>query len=282
LESAPAAAPDEGALQAVQDRLVQLEESVAETAAGAPSNEAGARLAARLNALAGEIEALKRGAPPDLSGLENGLAELRREVGALSSEMEGLPRADRIASIEAKLGETSEQAEKAAALGPAVAADALAAAADAGRPFTSELAALQALGVDAEVAALEPHAATGMPTLAAIRARFETEVTGLDLSQPVAEGAGALDRLLESARGLVEVRPAHPTEGADPAAVVTRIRAALAAGDLKTALAEWNTLPEAIRARTADWAKIGETRLAVDDLISRLRAEALARLGSDG
>jgi hypothetical protein len=281
LESASAPA-DTALLEAVQDRLAQLEESVAETAAGAPSNEAGARLAARLTALAGEIEALKRAAPPDLSGLESGLAELRREIGALSSEVENLPQADRIASIEARLGKMSEQAEKAAALGPAVAADALAAAADAGRPFTSELAALQALGVEAEVAALQPYAATGLPTLAAIRARFETEVAGLDLSAPVADEAGALDRLLESARGLVEVRPAHPTEGADPAAVVTRIRAALAADDLRTALAEWNTLPEAIRARTADWAKIAETRLAVDDLISRLRREALARLGADG
>ncbi len=48
-----------------------------------------------------------------------------------------------------------------------------------------------------------------------------------------------MDRLMQSARGLVDVRPAHPTEGADPAAVVTRIRGALDAGDLKTALSEW-------------------------------------------
>jgi hypothetical protein len=275
------AASDDTALKAVQDRLARLEADVAQAGAGAPSNETGARLTARLNDLQGEIEAM-RSAPPDLSGLENGLAELRRQVEALSAEMQSVPREPRIASLETKLDEIGGEMRITAALGPAVAADALAAAVDAGRPFASELAALQGLGADTEaIAALKPHAETGLPTLAAIRSEFETEVARLDLTRPVAEGTGTVDRLLESARGLVEVRPAHPTEGADPAAVVTRVRGALAAGNLKTALVEWKALPEDIRAETADWAKTAEARVAADDLVARLRADALSRLGSD-
>lgn len=274
--------PDEGALRQVQDRLAQLEESVVQATAGSPSNETGERLAARLNALAGEIDALKSAAP-DLSSLENGLADLRQQVGALSSEMEDIPREDRIAALEAKLAEIGERAEKAAALGPAVAADGLAAALEAGRDFVSELAALENLGVDPEaIDALQPHAESGLPTLAEIRARFETEVAAVDLTPPVAEGTNALDRLIGSARGLVEVRPASPTAGTDPGAIVTRIRGALVAGDVKTALGEWETLPQEIKTATAGWGEAAKTRMAADDLVARLRAAALSRLDTEG
>ena len=85
---------------------------------------------------------------------------------------------------------------------------------------------------------------------------------------------------LPSARGLVEVRPAHPTAGSDPAAIVARIRGALAAGDLKSALAEWATLPDPIKAPTADWAKKAEARVAAEDLVARVRRAALSALGA--
>ncbi|MGH6923535.1 MAG: hypothetical protein ACRED5_07325 [Propylenella sp.] len=283
LESAAPENADEEALREIQTRLEQLEASVAQTAAGVPSDEAGAKLTARLNELSAEIDALKSVPAPDLSGLESGLAEIRQGLAALAAEAKTLPREDRIASIEAKLSEVEQKIEKAAALGPAVAADALAAALDTGRPFASELVALEALGVGTDaVAALRPSAETGLPTLGEIRSRFETEMAAVDLSQPTAEGTGPLDRLLESARGLVEVRPAKPTAGADPGAVAARTRGALSAGDLKAALAEWETLPEDVRSATASWAETVRTRVAADDLVARLRGEALSRLDNEG
>ncbi len=278
LENTPAPeAPDEDALQKLGDRVTQLDQRISQIgAAGAASGGAAA---------------------PDLSGVTSALDALRQQLGALSTKVDGLPSADRVQSIEASvqametriqsietdLAKVSGEMDIAHALAPAVAADALAAAIESGRPFASELAALQGLGVDAgKLATLKPDAETGLPTLAAIRAQFETEMEGIDLATPLPEGTGPIDRLLQSARGLVEVRPAHPTEGADPAAIVTRIRAALAAGDLKTALSEWNVLPDAVKAKTADWAKRVEVRAAADDLVAELRASALSRLGSDG
>jgi hypothetical protein len=74
------------------------------------------------------------------------------------------------------------------------------------------------------------------------------------------------------------VRPAHPTEGADPAAIVARIRAALDAGDLKTALAEREALPDNAKAATAPWAADAQARNDADALVATLRAESLARL----
>lgn len=275
------AAPDDTALQDVQSRLAELEES-ALAADGAPAGEAGDRLAARLGELSGEVESL-RNAAPDLSGLDGALQELRQEVDALGSEVQGLPDEPRVAEIETRLQEIGRQMDMATALAPAVAASSLSSALDAGRPFAGELAALQALGVDDEaVAALRPHADEGLPTPSELRARFEDEIARVDLDPEVPENARALDRLIGSARGLVEVRPANPTEGDDPGAVVTRIRGALQSGDLETALSEWETLPEDVKVATGDWAEAAETQKTAGDLAARLRSDALARLGTEG
>ena len=165
------------------------------------------------------------------------------------------------------------------ALGPAVAADALSAALQSARPFTAELAALRTLGVEtATLDALAPDAATGLPTLASLRARFESEIAAVDLTTPIPEGTSVMDRLMKSAEGLVQVRPAHPIEGADPSAIVTRIRAALDAGDLATALSEWDALPENAKTATADFQRDAAALRDANALVAKLRADALARL----
>jgi hypothetical protein len=269
----------EAALEELRGRLVQLEESAA---VGTAPDGAGADVAARVSALSSDVDALK-GSLGDLSGSQASLEALRSDLDALSRRIDSLPGEERVQSIEGKVGEIGRQLEKTAALGPAVAADALAAAVESGRPFARELAALESLGVDpGAVSKLQPRAESGLLTLAQLHAQFESEVASADLSPGVSQDAGAIGRLLESARGLVEVRPANPTAGADPAAIVTRIRGALASGDLKTALAEWETLPDGAKSATSDWAAAAGARMAADDLVARLRADALARLESEG
>jgi hypothetical protein len=287
---------DTGELDDLKSRVSQLETNASQVASGAVSDDVGQQLAARIATLSQDVDALKSAPGPDLSGLESGLADLRQQVATLTTDLKSAPTEERVAAIETKLSDIGTQlgdlttklddvtrkVDLAAALGPAVAADALAAAVDTGRPFTSELAALGALGVDpTAIAALQPDAEKGLPTLDVIRSRFETEVASIDLSTPLPEGTGTFDRLMQSARGLVEVRPSNPTAGADPSAIMTRIRAALAAGDLSTALSEWNTLPDEIKTQSADWADIVKTRAAADDLVAQLRSEALAKLGTE-
>jgi len=309
LQEAAAAQPsasDAAALSAVEDRVATLEQDFQAINSSPASAEDGSALAAKVNALSDAVDTLRSRNPvAELSSLESTVqalsqkldtvsadmanmpgearvAAIEEKLGALSTDIASVPREDRIAAIEKKLDALGAEMDKAAALGPAVAAAALGAAIDAGRPFGRELAALAALGIDDDsVAALKPEADAGLPTLAALSARFDKEIESIDLSTPVPEGAGALDRLLESARGLVAVRPAKPVAGSDPEAIVTRIRGALAAGDLKTALDEWNTLPQAIKDATADWAKSAETRKTADDLVAQLRAVALARLDTE-
>ena len=270
-------APDQ-ALREIQTRLAGLEQMATEVAStdGSPANDA------RLSELAAEIEALKNGGAQS-SATEESIASLRQEMEQLGARLEAAPDEARVAAVEADLSEARRQVETAAALGPAVAADALAAAVESGRPFNAELDALVVLGADeATLAALRPYSDSGLATLAALQTGFENVIASQSLAAPIPEGTGTMDRLLQSARGLVEVRPAQPTEGVDPAAIVTRIRAALAAGDVATALSEWRTLPDPIKTQTADWADAAEARAAADDLVARLRADALARLTRAG
>ncbi len=268
-------AADPAGLKDLQDRLGKLE-AAPPVAAGPDAN-----LEPRLTALADDIAALKNAAPPDIASFQATLATLRTDIDALAARVGGLPGEERIAGIEAKLADIGQQVANAAALAPAVAADGLAAALDAGRPFANELAALQRLGIDSDAAkALASQAESGLPTIADLSAEFERAIEAVPLFAPIPESAGTVDRLLQSARSLVSVRPAHPTAGSDPAATVARIRGALAAGDLKSALAEWTSLPDAVKAPTTDWAKAAEARMHADALAAEVRAAALAHLGA--
>jgi hypothetical protein len=275
-------------LKDLQDRLAAIE--AAPRPPGSPTN-----LEPRISALAQDIAALKSSVPPDTASLQSDLAALHRQLDAISANVDKLPREDRIAAIEAKLGETGNKLEdttkkldetaqgidNAAALAPVVAADALQAALDSGRPFQSELTALKSLGVDAAtVDALAPPAQAGLPTLADLRARFEQVIASIPLETPVPDNTSAIDRLLQSAQSLVTVRPTHPVAGNDPGAIVARIRGALAAGDLKSALGQWDTLPNTIKTATADWAKLARARVAADDLVAEVRSTALSKLGA--
>jgi hypothetical protein len=271
------------ALEAKVRNLASAVEALKGAGVTAVPQSALSDLGARIDGVSKRLGALEAKPTVDLSGLEGGIADLKSGLAALGGRVDALPTAERVAGLEATLGTLAARVDKTAALGPAVAAGALAAALDSGRPFTAELVALRGLGLDeAAISGLAPHAESGLPTLAALRSDFEAAAADIDLRAPIPEGAGTVERLLQSARGLVEVRPAHPTEGAAPGAVVARMRAALAEGNLTRALAEWEALPADGKAKTADWEKAAEARLAADELVQRLQSDALSRLGSEG
>jgi hypothetical protein len=131
---------------------------------------------------------------------------------------------------------------------------------------------LKALGLDGEaVAALEPLAKNGAPTLAALQASFPgvadailAAVTELD------PDAGFIDRLLSFGSGLVTVRPTEPIEGDTPDAVVSRMQGAVNRGDLAAALAEREKLPPAGQSASATWAAAAADRTAIDSIVDQL------------
>jgi hypothetical protein len=68
------------------------------------------------------------------------------------------------------------------------------------------------------------------------------------------------------------VRSLAPREGNDPDAVLSRAEAALAAGDLGTALAEAAALPEAGQAAMAGWVGLAAVRQAATAALAELTA----------
>ena len=62
------------------------------------------------------------------------------------------------------------------------------------------------------------------------------------------------------------------------AALLEKLRARLAAGDLPGALEQWKTLPEASRAASAAWGAALEARVGVDRVLATQTAAVAAKL----
>jgi hypothetical protein len=145
-----------------------------------------------------------------------------------------------------------------------------------GKPFAQELFAARALLGEraAPLAALEPPAAAGLPTIASLAQRFSALAPVL-VRGPEPDGS-YLTRLLANAVRLVEVRPVGAPEGAGVGAVVARTEAKLQRGDLAGALDEANSLPASAQAMAANWIAAAKERhqaqSAVKDLMSAILA----------
>jgi hypothetical protein len=140
-------------------------------------------------------------------------------------------------------------------------------AVDSGRPFAAELEGAAALGPDAATTGLRPYAATGIPSRETLRTDF-ARVADAILSATAPPDDSLFGRIVAGARGLVSIRPTAPLEGADPPAVVSRMEAAVARGDLAAALRERGTLPPAGKDASADWAARADARVAADTLLA--------------
>jgi hypothetical protein len=149
-----------------------------------------------------------------------------------------------------------------------------------GAPFSAELAAVKPLTRDsAQLAPLEPFAATGVPGAAALARELTDLIPAMRaLATPPSRGGGFLDRLQAGAEKLVRIRPIN-APGNDPDAVLARIEARAAANDIDGALGALAELPADVRAPAAAWTRQAQARsaaLAAADTVAR---EAFAALG---
>lgn len=284
---APDTAALEAALAAGQKETAALKAELA--ALSRPGD-----LETRLAALEAQASAPPAGAIVDLAPLDAGIVALDARLSALESlpPGEGAP-AVAIAQQDAALRQMQAQiaalqtASTAAALSPeaeaqikaateamaafeasaAAATTAIAqtaalgrlqAAIDSGAPFANALPVLGAVPP-----ALTDLAGSGVPTLAALQAGFpDAARAALAAALQADMGASWTDRAANFLRSQTGVRSLAPREGADPDAILSRAEAALAAGDLATALTELAALPEPAAAALADWRKQADQRQA--------------------
>ena len=219
---------------------------------------------------------------PRLAETEAGLAEARSALAEVQAALAGLEA--RLDTAEAASLEAAEQARAAQAATAEVearAADAetqarlgsaraaVDAALDSGEPFEAPLADLQAAGAQVPEP-LARSAAEGVPTLAALQDGFPEAARA---ALAVARDQGLLsdgDGVLGFLRGQLSVRSVTPREGEDPDAVLSRAESALSRGDVASALAQVESLPEPVRAALTDWIAQARTRAEAEAALAGL------------
>ena len=275
-------------------------------AAPAPAAPAAATdtLAQEQKQLAAEVDSVDR----RLAGLEQAVAEVRKSVdslvaagedtksltGAVNALEERIARLERSAiqtgALESQVRELSQKAltlrEGFASLNTAVlAVSQLGQAVGSGAPYVRELAAVRSVaGNDPEmaeaIARLEPHAATGVPTTAALAARFPMVADAIARAAPTTGGDTWIDRVADKFASLVSIRATGPAAaragGID--AVLAEAEAELKAGDLASAVAVVSRIEGQAAVPAEEWLKGAETRLEADRAVAALEAEAAARL----
>jgi hypothetical protein len=283
-------------LASLRGRIEALEQAPAapaSTAAGptAPDPQAVARLVEehtrplddRLVRL--EDEARQRGQRLDgvadrMAAVEQHLADAQSE--AIHAGRTAQEAADRAERVGAAMAENRDAARQDQAL--VLAAGQLQSAVLAGRPYRSQLAAVQALGLQAPglagaLAALQPRADQGVPAEAALQARFPDLATAALRADRQRPDGSWTDQVLGRLSALVTVRrQSGELAGTGPDAVLARAGAALERGDLDAAVAEVAQLQGPAAATLAPWLEDARVRLAARDATALIADHAVERL----
>jgi hypothetical protein len=284
LEQANAAPrPEAGGDPGVSERLAAAE-AVAKTLGErvAAAEAATGALTQRLSAT-GATEAA---ANDRLAAVVTAVRSLTERVAELGPRVEEATRLARAAERQSALAAeqaANRQVESDRSVRLAFVATALRDAVARGEPFAAELAAARPLARDAaELKPLEPFAATGVPSAAALARDLTALVPGLlARTRPPAREGGVLETLQASAERLVRIRRIDEPPGDDAGAIVARIEAQAARTDVDAALAELAKLPADARAPAEAWIKQAQARRAALDAASRLARDAAATLGKN-
>ena len=228
-------------------------------------NAAIADLNASISELAGRVEQLEArpiatvnedsASSEDLAQLQAALDNQRAEIEALAARAE---------EAEANAAAEASRILARAALTRVVTA------VESGEAYAPALGDLEQVAPVEVPNALRDSAERGVPTLTSLRESFpDAARAGLaaareNIPEFEVEGiTGFLKRQL-SARSIT------PREGDDPDAILSRAEAAVRAGDLETALAEMDGLPEIARSAMSEWLDAAMARKAAQDAAEQL------------
>ncbi|WP_259781145.1 uroporphyrinogen-III synthase [Aestuariispira ectoiniformans] len=264
-------------LQAMQDRLTALEE-VGGGAASAPAADVAA-LKSQLAQLEADKDAAITEAASAREALQNALDAQGRQAGTLASRVTEL--ASRLQSVETVLDAmaTEPAVRNQQEIALVVAAGQLEVQALEGRKYADALTTLEALTKDMPelhpaIAALKEGASTGVATRTGLLQSFQVMAARIDTPIKDADQTNWVDATLANISGLVSVR----RTGAEPdMPPMSRAEAALHQDDLAGAIDALTPLADS-RPDVADWLKAARQRLAVEEAIGTLRAEAAKRL----
>lgn len=274
VEATPAPEID---LSPVTDQIALIGAQIDETAAAIGA------LADRVSVLedrpvfTGDVGADAVEAAESIAAMEEQLRVQEEEAARIAQEAEATAAAA-AAETEAALAEAraTEQAAAEAIAQAAADAQAATAAAEAeaalnalraalanGAAFADPLAQIAAVTDVPE--ALSAVAETGAPTIAALQDSFPAAArAALPVALRETAGDRPMDRIGAFLQGQLGGRAITPREGDDPDAILSRVQAAVTAGDMATALTEITALPDGAKAELAPWVADAETRVAIE------------------
>lgn len=276
-----AVAPRLPAIQSAIDRIIPASSNAAPDVA-AP--ETTAALDTRLKAIEDIMNtplAMAANGESGDAGTASRVFALQAGLRDVETQLTRLPTSEQVTTLVGEVRRLQEElpavaAEARAAATAARASYAVVAAAEAARssgPFVQAHAALVALlPNDANVAALEPLARTGAPTLNELRDRFEdldNQIVRAALQSQA--GAGFWGRIQAALSQWIVVRRAG--EGDTPAGVVERAEQRLAADELDEAIEELSRLTGAPERVAEPWIADARRRLEIDTRLAAIRTE---------
>ena len=292
------------AAQAAAEASARRLDEIANRPSPAPSAATATvpdEVATRLAAIEERLRSDAQGSTQAREMLERRLEEQARQLAALGTQIaeeaqrltavttQAREHGERLASLGPQLGEQNQRLEalsrQVAERGPegvaalrVVAANQIVDALRDGAGFAEALAAMRRLRAEpAQLAALEPFAASGAPTAGALLQEFRPigERLTSEARGPARTWSERLSRMLE---GVVTVRPLAEVGSTSVESLVARIENALNRGDLRDAAAAWDALPEPARLASEGWGNRLKARLAAQDAARTMSNRALAAL----
>jgi uroporphyrinogen-III synthase len=187
-----------------------------------------------------------------------------------------------VADLSARIARLeTEQRRTASAAGAALATTALLQAAQTSRPFTAELAAVEALLPQAETSALRRLAQTGAPTRAMLADEFAAAAAeAASAARAPGKDAGPVAQLSHALSKIVTIRRIEGGTGSD--AIIIRAERLVRDGDLEGALVQMGRLPAPARTAFAQWIARAEPRIELDRRLASVRAASIRALAASG
>ncbi|MGH6974329.1 MAG: COG4223 family protein [Stellaceae bacterium] len=265
---------DNTAHQIFANQLASVE---SEVQALRDAQSANAQIFVRLDALEKQVKQ----ASPDTGQFADTVKRLDAATQQLQSAVDG--NAARIAALQDRLAHTSDNPERMLFL----ALSQLSAAVATSRPFPDELKAAETLAphdIGVKLLTLEPQAATGIPSTAALAARFNAATApAILLATPVASpNEGWTKRFWAKLASLVVVRRVGDnTTPPDPTiAAVDAARAELAQGDLAGAVGAVEAAPAPARGAAESWLAVAHQRLDAEAVVAAALRQVVPALAA--
>jgi len=285
---APLPQADTSAVDALTSRVDALEARAARPPAAAPDPTLATRIEAvekSLGTLRGELASARAQSEKlaadlkDIKSAPNQSASAP-DLGAINDRLTQLERADRTQS--AAIAQAAAKPADDPPLRRIVAAALLDVLVRTGDPYPAALTAAKSLAPDpAALKPLDPFAASGVPSVAALSRELLTLVPKLSPPAPEPEpattGTGLADRLEAGAVKLFRIERIDAV-GTGRGAIVARVTAAALHNDIAEARRELNTLAPADRAAAQAWLDKSDARDAALAASRQFAANAMAAL----